>query len=181
MIKVILISFALALDAFAVSIGFGCANQLLSKHKVYIIFNFGFFQALFLLLGALFGRMINNYLFDLGDGISGLIIIIIGLLFIREAYLDKEDSKNVEISTLFHIILAISVSIDALGVGFSIFHNYDNSLILGYSLVVGIITALVTAVSFYVCSYIRDFTIIEKYSEYTAGLILLSFGIYMML
>ncbi len=179
MFKVILISFALALDAFAVAIGLGCGNQLLKKQKAYIIFNFGFFQSLFVLSGALFGRVINTYLFTLGNGISGIIIVIIGLLFIREGYLKKDTCDNISLSTFLYIILAISVSVDALGVGLSVFHVYSFNLMLSYALVVGIITSLITTTAFYICNYIRNFTIVEKYAEYTGGLILLSFGLYL--
>lgn len=181
MIKVILISFALALDAFAVSIGLGCGNQLLKKQKAYIILNFGLFQALFVLLGALFGRIVNNHLFNLGNGIGGAIIIVIGLLFIREGYLNDGTCKSIKLNFLLYIILAISVSIDALGVGLSVFYGYDFSLMLGYALVVGIITSLVTATSFHICSYVKNFAIVEKYAEYTGGLILLFFGVYMII
>lgn len=181
MTNIILIAIALALDAFAVALGLGCGSRLRAKEKFLIVLSFGFFQGLFAIFGAQLGRYINSNIFDFGNYIGGAIILIIGILFLKEGYENQEACVYMEFSPWTYIVLGVSVSIDAFGVGFSVLYNLDIIPILSNGTTIAVITAILTAVSLMIVNYIKNFAIIEKYANYLGGIILVIFGINMLM
>lgn len=175
------IGFALALDAFGVSLGLGCGNRLVLKQKIAIIFSFGFFQFFLAWLGAEIGFFVSNNFFKISNQFSGIIILFIGLFLLKEGYEKEESCTYVSFSLLTYIIMGVSVSIDALGVGFSLLFKLSEIKIFLNSLVVGLITSLLTMISFILVHYIKSFKTVEKYADYIGGIILVIFGLNMII
>lgn len=78
------------------------------------------------------------------------------------------------------VILGISVSIDALVVGFTTLHNLNSALLLALdSLMIGLITLVICLSGLFLCKYIRKINFISKYADFLAGIILILFGLKM--
>jgi len=178
---IILIAVALALDASGVSMGVACGTKLNMKNRISLILSFGFFQFLLALSGALLGNFINTRIIRISDIASGVIIFIIGIILFREGFKREEECIYRRLTFWTVAILGISVSIDALGIGFSIMHKEMFLNMLNKSLIIGIIAAIFTMFSLYIIRYLKKIIIIEKYSDFIAGIILIIFGINMIL
>ncbi len=179
MTNIIFIAIALALDAFAVALGIGCGNTLRRKEKGLIILSFGFFQGLFAVIGAQLGNYIDSNIFNIGNYIGGAIILLIGILFLKEGYESDDACIYTEFSPLTYIILGISVSIDALGVGFSVLYNLDLLAVVNNGIIIAVITSALTLLSLIIVNYVRNFGFFEKYANYLGGVILVVFGLNM--
>ena len=179
MTNIILIAIALALDAFGVALGVGCGTEMKFKEKFSIILSFGFFQFLFAFLGAGLGNYIDQYIFNITGYVSGIVILLIGILLLREGYKNDEACMYKNLKLWTYIVLGVSVSIDALGVGFSVLYNLNWVIVFSNTLMIGIITAILTFFSFIVIKYIKNFMVVEKYADYIGGLVLILFGINM--
>lgn len=182
MARIIFIAFALALDAFGVSLGIGCSQKLKRREQVFIIISFGFFQALFSLTGAILGRYINMNFFDITGYLSGGIITLMGLLLLKEGFNNQKNEEEPKgLNPLAYIVLGISVSIDALGVGFSVLYQDPFSLVAIYSIYIGLVASFLTGVAFPLSKSVKNIGIVEKYADYIGGVILVIFGIKMLI
>ena len=177
--SIIILGFALSLDAFGVALGLGCGTKLNIKEESSIILSFGFFQFLFAMIGALIGSFIDANIINISEAFSGLIIVLLGLYLINEGRKLEEECIYYNLSLAKYVVLGIGVSIDALGVGFSTLYNQQINILILNSIIIGIITASLTFVAFKTVCYIRNFKIIEKYSDYIGGIILVFFGLTM--
>ncbi len=175
---VMTISVALALDASGVALSLGLDERITKGRKLLSIISFGFFQFLFVFIGGLFGYFFNTYIYSLPSIVGGIIILAVGILMFREGFSKEEKFDNIKWYII--LILGISVSIDALVVGFSTFNNFlSNYILFKNSLIVGIITSLLTAIAFLISKTICKICFIKKYSDFLAGIILILFGIKM--
>jgi putative Mn2+ efflux pump MntP len=179
--NIILIAVALALDAFGVGLGVGCGTNMKVEEKTGIVLSFGFFQFLFALIGAGVGKYIDQNIFNITGYLSGIIILLIGFLLLREGYKNDEACIYTNLKFWTYIVLGVSVSIDALGVGFSVLYNLNVSIILINTLIIGLISSVLTMASFIVVNYIKNFVIVERYADYIGGVVLIIFGLRMML
>lgn len=178
---IIIIGLALALDAFGVALGLGCGNILVRKQKLALIFSFAFFQFLLAYTGALVGSYINSNFFEISNYVSGAIILFIGLLLLKEGYEREEACTYVDFTFFSYVVMGISVSIDALGVGFSLMNSLTLSIVLNNSLVIGLISLLMTALALLIVRFIKHLSIVERYADYIGGVILVIFGLNMIL
>ncbi len=174
------IAIALSLDAFGVAISIGLRYILTVNKKIFFIVSFGFFQFLLAASGLLIGKLFNQYIFLVPDLISGIIVMIIGILMIKEAFQNNEES--IIMKPGIFIILGISVSIDALMIGFTVISK-ATFLYLGviHTLFIGLITLIMTIIAFFIAKYLKKIEIVEKYSQYLGGIILILFGLKMMI
>lgn len=179
MLDLIAISFALAMDACGVSLSLGIRNDIDKDDKIKYIMSFGFFQFLFSFLGAILGNMFERYIASVPTVVGGTAIAIVGVLMIKEGMEDKNDN-NIK-STAMYIILGISVSIDALVVGFTAFNEAAGiGVIIGNTLIIGFITLILSGASFFIANKISNIKFISKYADYIGGAILIILGIKMM-
>lgn len=168
---------ALALDAAGVTMAIGCGTKTNLKEKFKVIFSFGFFQFFFALVGGFLGNYIDANFFTISNYFSGAVIFLLGIFLIREGYKNGEECIYRKLNFWTVVVLGVSVSIDALGAGFSLLFNLDYSLILNNSLIIGAVAAVITAASFKVVLYIKHISLVEKYADYVGGLILLIIGL----
>lgn len=116
------ISFSLAMDCFAVSLGIGSSPLPTTWRSTFrVAFHFGLFQFLMALLGWLLGSTIIDFIAGFDHWIALALLVWVGGRMIREG-LSKEEEHD------FHqdpsrgrelIMLSIATSIDSLGVGLS--------------------------------------------------------------
>ena len=117
---IILIAFALAMDAFAVSLAgavyLGKTNR---RQKFRLSFHFGLFQFLMPLIGWMLGASIEQYVRDYDHWIAFAILMLIGAKMCYDAF-SEERTVNKDISKGWSLVaLSVATSIDAMAVGFS--------------------------------------------------------------
>lgn len=176
-INILLVALALALDAGGVAMAVACGTKTNLNEKLKIILSFGFFQFFFAYFGALAGNYIDKYFFTISNYLSGTVLLLLALFLLREGYKSEEECIYTKLNFWTIIILGVSVSIDALGAGFSLLFDLDYFLMFYDSLIIGLIASLITALSFKVINYIRHITLVEKYVNYIGGIILLTIAL----
>lgn len=179
---IIIVAIAMAMDAMTVSVSIGLNNKVSRSNKIAFIISFAVFQFLFFFMGGIGGHLFDKYVTSIPNMIGGIAIAIIGILMIIEGFTDKTKEEPLVYKKGIVLILGISVSIDALVVGFTGF-NYISSItrITLDSLIVGIVTFLLCSVGFYLCKLIRKVKLISKYPEFVGGIMLIIFAIRMIL
>ncbi len=182
LIELLVLSVALAMDAFAVSIckGLSCKNVKIKEALICGIW-FGSFQAIMPLLGFLLGSGFAGIIERFSGWVAFLILVILGGNMIREAFEEDEDEDpGLDFKTMF--AAAIATSIDALAVGVTFVAIPVNVLaasvivntIFGVC-VIGIITLIVSGTGVYIGGIFG--TKYKKRAVITGGVILILIGI----
>lgn len=172
---VIVISIALAMDAFGVTLGIGINPAVNRNHKIKFLLSFAFFQFLFTYVGGSLGYLFDTYITTIPSIAGGIIMGLVGALIIIDGL--KEKGTEILIKNSTCIILGISVSIDALVIGFTAFHIISKNLLLCInSLLVGLITLLICTIGFFICKYIKKIKFVTTYANFFAGIALVFFG-----
>ena len=170
---VVLIAIALAMDAFGVTLGIGLNPILKKEHKVKFVLSFAFFQFLFTYVGGSLGYLFDTYITNIPSMAGGIIMGIVGMLIIIDGFKEKE--LLIKNSTC--IILGISVSIDALVIGFTAFHQISRNLLLCVnSVLIGLITLFICTFGFFICRYIKKIHFVTRYANFFGGIALIFFG-----
>ncbi len=121
MIEVLLLAFALAMDAFAVSIGLGVKNKVFDKTlALKAALYFGIFQGLMPLIGYLASIGIGSLIESIDHWVAFFLLTLIGGKMLYESFQENtEDDINV-ITNKVLLLLAIATSIDAMAAGFTL-------------------------------------------------------------
>lgn len=177
-IQLLIISFAVGLDAFGVALSLGITGVNTRKSKFLFSLSFGFFQFLFAFFGGFTGEVFITYVAIIPKVIGGVIISIVGVLMIKEGFEEKNEKMKIENKLYF--ILGISVSIDSLIIGFTMFGALKSVMLLRYTLIIGIVAFIMTMMAFVLSKYLKNIPIINRYANYIGGVILFFFGMKMM-
>lgn len=172
-IELIIISIALAMDAFAVSITCGISNkQPKASQIIKVSLFFGFFQFLMPVIGYFAGCFIpfDITLFD--HWIAFGLLSFIGIHMIKESKEECEEPKDL-FRTRTLLIAAIATSIDALAAGFSV--SLLDAKISLLAISAGIITFIFSFTGVKLGSKIGHH--IEKKAELFSGIVLIIIGI----
>ncbi len=172
-IEILLISTALAMDAFAVSISIGvCSRDKAKSNALKCGIAFGLFQGGMLLTGYVTASFFAGFIAPFSHWIAFILLMYIGVKMIYEALSSEEAVILTTLKSL--LILAVATSIDALAAGISI-------AVVSSSFFMPVI--LVTAITF-VMSYIGVFlgaaiskNTPGKFFDILGGLILIGLGI----
>ncbi|MCG3877944.1 manganese efflux pump MntP family protein [Psychrobacter sp. Ps6] len=103
MIEVILLAIALAMDAFAVSIGLGAkaqkySHQYVRRLAIYAALYFGIAQGVMPLIGYLLGAALLGWLAAAAPWIGGIILIVLGGKMLYEVFTaDESDADSDEL------------------------------------------------------------------------------------
>lgn len=193
-IIIVFTAFALAMDAFAVSVSKGMTLKNLTKGTaIKIALFFGGFQAAMPLIGWVLGISFQGYIKAIDHWIALILLTILGGKMIYEFYenrkesanegneivseisttLDAEENNKSELSNKELTTLAIATSIDALAIGVSF--AFLNVNILSSSLIIGIITFVVCFIGVIAGKKIGG--IFKDYAKLVGGIILIIIGI----
>lgn len=176
--SLILIALALSLDAFGVTLCVGLNKGANLKYKMLCLISSAFFQFLFALIGAYAGFLFNTYIASIPELIGGIIITIVGIMMLKEGMEKKEERALLRPSTA--IVLGISVSIDAMVVGFTALHEIQGfAAIFNSTLLVGFVTLIMCLIALVIAKYLSKIELISKYAEYIGGIMLILFGLKM--
>ncbi len=99
MIEVILLAIALAMDAFAVSIGLGAkaqkySHQYVRRLAIYAALYFGIAQGVMPLIGYLLGAALLGWLAAAAPWIGGIILIALGGKMLYEVFANDESDAD---------------------------------------------------------------------------------------
>ncbi len=178
--ELLLISLAVSLDAFGVAIAIGINDKATVGKKLGFALSFGVFQFLCSFIGGVGGKLFTEKVADVPALLGGIVIAIVGILMIKEGMEAKED--NFILSFRMYFILGISVSIDAIVVGFIAFSSISSITTLGLATgIVGITTTAMSLMAFVLANFLGRINIVGKYGDYIGGIILILFGMKMIL
>lgn len=190
-ITILLTGFALAMDAFAVSVTKGMTlKNLTKKMAIKIALFFGVFQAIMPLTGWLLGISFQGYIQAIDHWVALILLSILGGKMIYEFYENRKEAKNKaineasmtmdsenkideELSNKELTTLAIATSIDALAVGISF--AFLNVNIISSSLIIGIVTFIVCFIG--VVAGKKIGSLFKDYAELIGGIILILIGL----
>lgn len=176
--ELLLIALAVSLDAFGVAIAIGINDKATVVNKLCFAFSFGFFQFLCSFLGGVGGKFFTENVASVPSVVGGIVIAIVGILMIKEGMEEKED--NLILSIKMYFVLGISVSIDAIVVGFIAFSAIGSTVTLGLATaIVGIVTMIMSLLAFIMAKFLGRINVVGKYGDYIGGIILILFGIKM--
>ena len=173
MIEILILAFALSMDAFAVSISLGIKN----KNDIKILalkvgLFFGIFQALMPFIGYLGGIGLKDYIQGYDSIIAFILLLIIGGKMIYEAFNENVEEEISIVSNKVLLTLAIATSIDAMAAGFTL-HLFDLNVYLSL-LLIGVITFIMSYVGVYVGS--KGGEKYESKAEILGGVVLILIG-----
>jgi len=148
--EVITLGVALGTDAFSVSVAIGTKRlRLLLLLKLSLVI--GIFHIIMPLLGVELGLFLHdffgNYYFEntidkITTTIGSGVLMILGMIMIYENLKDGGEDSSFDLYGWSLIILALSVSIDALSVGFSL-GMLDANIFFSCLILGGVATAMV--------------------------------------
>lgn len=172
------IALALAMDAFAVSISYGCSPVKMSfKNTFTIAFFFGAFQAFMPVIGWFSGRLFEQLIKSWDHWIAFLLLAVIGVRMLIEGIKDHNDADSCEVQKdlgyrkLF--VLSVATSIDALAVGLGL--SLINYSIAVPAAIIGTVTFITSFVGVRMGCRLQH--ILGRRVEILGGAILILIGI----
>lgn len=183
-IEIILLSFGLAMDAFAVSICKGLTLKKMDWKKSLITGGyFGVFQAIMPLIGYFLIKLfkqneaISNFITKYDHWIAFILLIIIGINMIIESFAKEEVDGNFGFKTMF--VLAIATSIDALSVGIT-FATMELAINIYWTvLIIGGITFILSALGVFIGNVFG--LKFKQLAEIVGGVVLILIGLKILL
>ncbi len=172
-IETLLVSFALAADAVAISICYGLSLNNNFKKSLIVGFSFGIFQAIMPILGYILGDTFNHLIRSIDHYVAFSLLVFIGSKMIYETKNNKSDKYN-DLNFKSLIILSIATSIDALTFGIAYRFAYTTNIFFT-SLIIGLVTAILCSIGVKIGN-----TFGSKYknvSQIIGGVVLILFGI----
>ncbi len=120
--KVLFVALSLGLDVFAVSVGVGMKGTD-RWVKIRIGIAFAFAEVTMTVLGVLLGQAAGRFLGDAAGYLGFAALVGVGAYMIYEALHGTEEGGGFDLSRGFGLVLgALSISLDSLGIGFSILY-----------------------------------------------------------
>lgn len=173
LLEIILIAFAMSVDAFSVAFGIGCKYHT-PRHYFRLGWHFGLFQFIMPVIGAFIGRLIMEFTSRLNI-LASIILFYIAFNMIKETFKsDKERCNTIDPTKGFSLVmLSVATSMDALGVGISL-ALYPYSIFLPAS-VIGVVCCIATLSGIYFGKISKHFT--GKYAEIFGAVVLIIIGI----
>ncbi len=168
-IEIVLIGLSLSMDAFTISICKGLKKSNFKSGLITTLF-FAFFQFIMPIVGYYLGNILSNKIINYHSYFSSILLIIIGILMIKE---ERYDDINNKLDYKELILLSIATSIDALVIGLSFSFNDTNIFIA--SIIIGIVTFLICNIGYYLGSLLNKK--IHQYANIIGGITLIIIGI----
>jgi putative Mn2+ efflux pump MntP len=171
------IAVALAMDAFAVSICYGCGLQKFSAKLMFLVAGaFAIFQGVMTFLGWLAGGLFADYIQAFDHFVAFALLAFIGGKMIYEAFTGADECYVVDPHKMNYkrlLILAVATSIDALAVGLS-FAILETEILLP-SVIIALVTLLFSMVGVAAGHGLKK--VLGRKVEIVGGVILIGIGL----
>ena len=169
---ILIMAFALGLDAFSLGIGIGLRGIRL-LHVLEMSLIIGVFHVLMPLMGMFMGYYVSELLGSIATSIGGGLLILLGAHMIYNSFWGKENVSHNHRTFWGMIVFSLSVSIDSFSVGVSL-GMFASDLILTV-LIFGFFGCMMSVSGLMLGRRAGQW--VGSYGEAFGGLILLSFGI----
>ena len=172
------IALALAMDAFAVSVGISSRLETITKRQTLrLASHFGFFQFMMPLVGWYATQnILVRYIEPFEHWVAFSLLVIVGGKMIYESFKRGKKIKNINADSIKGIsllVLSVATSIDALAVGLSLAALHV--AILYPAIVIGLVAFIMTVVGVKIGPFLGR--LVGKRSELLGGLILILIGV----
>lgn len=176
--ELFLLAVGLSMDAFAVAVCKGLAMSKITPKKIAVVgLWFGGFQALMPAAGYFLGIRFKDSITAVDHWIAFILLSLIGINMIREAFSDDEDSFNDLLDFKTMLPLAVATSIDALAVGITF--AFLNVHIMAAVSFIGIVTFVIAAAGVKIGNIFG--TKYKSKAEIAGGIILILLGVKILL
>ena len=176
LVESILLSVALAMDCFTVSITCGLQKTIKLDRALLVAFLFSFFQGVMTLLGSVIGGVFKLTIISFSHWVAFVLLFIIGLKMIMDGRNFSIRTKTFDITRIkIILLLSVATSIDAffIGVGFIMNHGIKEQLIIcGIIFIVTFLLSLVGWKSGERLHFIKP-----RFALIVGGLVLIAIGI----
>jgi manganese efflux pump family protein len=171
LLTLILMAFALGMDAFSVGLGMGMFNLRLRQiFKIGI--TIGIFHVWMPLLGMIAGKFLSNQFGTIASYIGGGLLIVLGVQMIWSSFKKEEESLITPVGFGL-MVFAFSVSVDSFSVGLTLgIYQAKTVLVL---VCFGAAATFLTWCGLLIGRKVQNW--IGPYSEALGGSILLAFGL----
>ncbi|MBV8425416.1 MAG: manganese efflux pump [Candidatus Eremiobacteraeota bacterium] len=116
--KIVVLAISLALDVFAVCVGVGVRGRG-ERDRLRIGIAFGSAEVSMNLIGAGLGRVIGHFIGEAAAYLGFAALVGVGIYMVFESF--REETGQLDLSSGWGLLLAaISISLDSLGVGFTL-------------------------------------------------------------
>lgn len=138
--KVLLVAVALAVDVFAVSVGVG-VRGVPRRRKVLIGLTFASAEVVMNIVGATLGAAMGRLIGDYAGYVGFAALFVLGIYMVRESRTTLGGPARLDLSSGHGLLVAaLALSLDSLGVGFSI-------LYLGVPVAIALATVFVVSIA----------------------------------
>jgi putative Mn2+ efflux pump MntP len=172
-VKVFVIALALGLDVFAVSVGVG-VRGVSPRRKLIIGITFACAEVSMNTLGAGLGLLAGRLIGEAAGYLGFAALIVLGIYMMRESRTDLSVAARLDLTRGRGLIVAaLAISLDSLGIGFSILYigvPMPVSLI-----VIACVSVTSTLLGLTVGRWLGGFA--ERYAAFVGGLILALTGV----
>ena len=178
---VIIIAIALGIDSFSVCIGIGMCG--IQKRKMYLItILVAFFHIVMPLLGMFIGQQVGERIGSIAELFGAMVFLVIGSYYLFHYFRERMNRRNIscmEDTSLIDrpfgvIIMASSVSLDALAVGFGL--GAIGMHVVKTVLIMGAVAGIMTYGGLVLGKKIGNF--IGNHAELVGGILLLGVAVY---
>ena len=176
LIRIVLIAFGVAADAFAVSVAEGVVVDRAAhrRHALRVALMFGLFQGAMPVLGWLLGIWLHALLEAIDHWVAfGLLVLIGGKMLLDAAIGVETDSRGRESRGARLLLLGLATSIDAFAVGVTL-------AMLGLqiwtpAIIIGVVTGMLSAIGVHAGEAIG--VVLGRKAEMLGGVILIGLGV----
>lgn len=172
------IALALAMDAFAVSVGISLSQEEITKRQTLRLASyFGFFQFMMPLIGWQAAQnILMKYIEPFDHWFAFSLLLVIGGKMMYESFSRGKRSKITKADLtkgLSLLLLSVATSIDALAVGLSLAALHV--AVLYPAIVIGLVAFFMTVLGLKIGPFLGQ--LIGKRAEFLGGLVLILIGI----
>ncbi|MBN8433567.1 manganese efflux pump MntP [Priestia flexa] len=171
LITLVIMAFALGMDAFSVGLGMGLV-RLRFRQIFYIGVIIGLFHIWMPLLGMFIGKLLSDKLGMLATYGGGVLLLILGIQMIYSSF-KRDEEPFIKPVGWGLIIFALSVSLDSFSVGLSL--GIFGARTFLTIMIFGVVSMLLTWLGLLFGRRVQGW--LGSYSEALGGSILLAFGI----
>ncbi len=155
LVEILLLSVAVAIDCFTVSLAAGMAHKRFDTRFVLTMaFCFGFFQAMMPYLGWQGTVLVGEYISMFDHWIAFILLAVIGFKMITDKE-EESEGKSLNKSIWYILTLSVATSIDALAVGitFSCVGYTEFSQLIMPLVIIGVTSFLFSVAGFLIGMY----------------------------
>ncbi|HYK73665.1 MAG TPA: manganese efflux pump MntP family protein [Pseudoneobacillus sp.] len=176
LLTLVLMAFALGMDAFSVGLGMGMFKLRLRQiFKIGI--TIGFFHVWMPLLGMIAGKFLSDQFGTIATYIGGGLLIVLGVQMILSSLKSEAEGSIITPVGFGLLVFAFSVSLDSFSVGLTLgIYGAKTALVL---ICFGVAATILTWSGLLIGRKVQNW--LGKYSEVLGGSILLAFGLKLLL